>query len=178
MAGSGLTGFIQNIGTGEMLVIAVVALVVLGPERLPEMARSAGRMLHKLKTMSSDLQSQMGDVMSDPAMQPIRELGELATRPRQKLSEYMLEAEAEQRAAKGTDAAIAAEESAADEPAAPAHESTTASGPTAAGDAPTPAERPTITDDGEQRAARGTDAAIAADSAAGARSADEPDSDA
>lgn len=109
MAGVGLTGFIQNIGTGEMLIIAIVALVVLGPERLPEMARSAGKMLHKLRTMSSDLQSQMGDVMSDPSMQPIRELGELATRPRQKLNEYMLEAEAEQRAAKGTDAAIADE---------------------------------------------------------------------
>lgn len=157
MAGSGLTGFIQNIGTGEMLVIAIVALVVLGPERLPEMARSAGKMLHKLKTMSGDLQSQMGDVMSDPSMQPIRELSELATRPRQKLNEYMLEAEAEQRAAKGTDAAIATE----------AHD---AEQHPDAGDSPGDAgdETPPVTSSADERAAKGTDAAIAAEVAADA----------
>ena len=98
MAGTGLIGFIQNIGGGEMLVILIVALVVLGPERLPEMARSAGKMMHKLRTMTDGLQSEVRDVMEDPSMQPLRELGELATRPRQKLTEYALEAEAEERA--------------------------------------------------------------------------------
>lgn len=99
MAGASLVGFIGNIGGGEMIVIAIVALVVLGPERLPDLARNAGRALHKLKTMSSDLQGQAGDIMSDPSMQPIKELGELAANPRRKLSEYVLQAEAEQRAA-------------------------------------------------------------------------------
>jgi sec-independent protein translocase protein TatB len=89
---------IQNFGGGEILVIIIVALVVLGPDRLPEMARSAGRMLHKVRTMSEGLQGQVKDVMEDPAMQPLRELGEFAARPRQKLSEYALEAEAEERA--------------------------------------------------------------------------------
>ena len=36
--------------------------------------------------------------MADPSMQPLKELGELAARPRQKLTEYALEAEAEERA--------------------------------------------------------------------------------
>ena len=81
-----------------MVVIAIVALVVLGPERLPEMARSAGKMLHKLRTMTEGLQSEVRDVMADPSMQPLKELGELAARPRQKLTEYALEAEAEERA--------------------------------------------------------------------------------
>lgn len=89
---------IQNFGGGEIIVIIIVALVVLGPDRLPEMARSAGRMLHKVRTMSEGLQGQVKDVMEDPAMQPLRELGEFAARPRQKLSEYALEAEAEERA--------------------------------------------------------------------------------
>ena len=89
---------IQNFGGGEIIVIILVALVVLGPDRLPEMARSAGKMLHKFRTMTSGLQDQVKDVMDDPAMQPLRELGEFAARPRQKLSEYAFEAEAEERA--------------------------------------------------------------------------------
>lgn len=98
MAGTGLTGFLQNLTGGEMVIIALVALVVLGPERLPELARSAGKMMHKVRTMTEGVQAEVRDVMSDPSMQPIKELGELAARPRQKLSEYAMEAEAEERA--------------------------------------------------------------------------------
>lgn len=38
-----------DFGFGELLVAAVVALLVLGPERLPAAARTAGRMLRKLR---------------------------------------------------------------------------------------------------------------------------------
>lgn len=97
MAGSGLTGFLQNFGGGEILLIVLAALVVLGPERLPDAARSIGKGIHRLRTMTSGMQSQVQDVIDDPAMQSIRELGEFAARPRQKLAEYALEAEAEAR---------------------------------------------------------------------------------
>jgi sec-independent protein translocase protein TatB len=111
MAGTGLTGFLQNLTGGEMVIIALVALVVLGPERLPEMARSAGKMLHKVRTMTEGVQSEVRDVMADPSMQPLKELGELAARPRQKLAEYALEAEAEERAKReAAQAADAAQE--------------------------------------------------------------------
>jgi sec-independent protein translocase protein TatB len=36
-------------GTQELVVIALVALFVLGPERLPEVARAAGRLLTKVR---------------------------------------------------------------------------------------------------------------------------------
>lgn len=87
-----------NITGGEMMIILVVALVILGPDRLPELARSAGRMINKVKTMTEGLSSTVSGVMDDPAMQPLKDLSELATRPRQKLAEYALEAEAEERA--------------------------------------------------------------------------------
>lgn len=108
MPGAGLTAFLQNFSTGEMVVIAIVAVVVLGPERLPEMARSMGKMLHKLRTMSESLRDEMGDVMDHPTMEPIKQLGELAANPRQKLAEYAMEAEAEERRLRAEAESVAA----------------------------------------------------------------------
>lgn len=109
-----LFGFIvENIGGGEIVVIAFLALVVLGPDRIPEMARGAGRLINRAKAMTSDLSGDMADVINDPAMQPIRELGEFATRPRQKLAEYALEAEAEERQKATSEAATSGDAEAA-----------------------------------------------------------------
>ncbi|MBM4359492.1 MAG: twin-arginine translocase subunit TatB [Deltaproteobacteria bacterium] len=45
---------------GEILVIAILALVVLGPKELPTMLRTLGRTLNKLRRMSTDLRKQSG----------------------------------------------------------------------------------------------------------------------
>ncbi len=42
-------GFISAPGPLELMVILVVALIVLGPQRLPEAARSVGRGMRELK---------------------------------------------------------------------------------------------------------------------------------
>jgi sec-independent protein translocase protein TatA len=42
-------GFISAPGPLEMLVVLVIALIVLGPKRLPEAARSVGRGMRELK---------------------------------------------------------------------------------------------------------------------------------
>lgn len=44
-----------DIGLSELLVILVVALIVLGPKKLPELARSLGRGLAELRRTSEDL---------------------------------------------------------------------------------------------------------------------------
>ncbi len=44
-----------GIGFGEVVLILIIALIVFGPGRLPEVARSLGRMSRNLKKMSSDL---------------------------------------------------------------------------------------------------------------------------
>jgi len=108
MPGAGLSAFLQNFSTGEMVVIAIVAVVVLGPERLPDMARSLGKMLHKVKTMGESLRDEMGDVIDHPTMEPIKQLGELAANPRQKLAEYAMEAEAEERRKRAEAESVAA----------------------------------------------------------------------
>ena len=50
-----------NIGFSEMLVIAVLALILIGPKQLPEVARTIGRFINELKrgsdAFSSDLKN-------------------------------------------------------------------------------------------------------------------------
>jgi sec-independent protein translocase protein TatA len=48
-----------GIGTGEILLIIVVALIIWGPKRLPEIARTLGRTMRALKKASYDLTSQV-----------------------------------------------------------------------------------------------------------------------
>lgn len=60
-----------SIGAPEILVILVVALLVLGPDRLPEAARQAGRVLSELKRMSSGFQAELRDAMQTPVAGPV-----------------------------------------------------------------------------------------------------------
>ena len=83
---------------GEMLVVALVALIVLGPEKLPQVARQVGEWAAKLKALTQNLQTEMRDVLDDPAMAPLRDLGEFAAQPRKKIAELALSAESEARA--------------------------------------------------------------------------------
>ncbi|MFI5394495.1 MAG: Sec-independent protein translocase protein TatB [Candidatus Binatia bacterium] len=48
-----------GIGTPELLVIFVVALIVLGPERLPEVARVLGRAMAELRRATSGLTDEL-----------------------------------------------------------------------------------------------------------------------
>ena len=43
----------------ELLVIGVVALIVLGPERLPKVARTAGHLFGRLQRYASDVKQQV-----------------------------------------------------------------------------------------------------------------------
>lgn len=44
-----------NIGFGEMLILAAIALIFIGPKQLPEVARIVGRTLNELKRATEDL---------------------------------------------------------------------------------------------------------------------------
>ncbi|HET9692641.1 MAG TPA: twin-arginine translocase TatA/TatE family subunit [Acidimicrobiales bacterium] len=56
----------MNISPEKLVVIAVLALLVLGPNRLPAAARSAGRALAELRRLSTGLQSELRDAMGEP----------------------------------------------------------------------------------------------------------------
>jgi sec-independent protein translocase protein TatB len=46
-----------DIGFSELLVIGVVALIVIGPERLPRVARTIGHLAGRLKRYVADVKS-------------------------------------------------------------------------------------------------------------------------
>ncbi|MEO1766644.1 Sec-independent protein translocase protein TatB [Thiobacter aerophilum] len=48
-----------DIGFSELLVIGVVALIVLGPERLPKVARTAGHLLGRFQRYVSDVKAEI-----------------------------------------------------------------------------------------------------------------------
>jgi sec-independent protein translocase protein TatB len=57
---------VLNLGTGEVLLILVVALVVLGPDKLPGAARQAGKWVGDLRRLSSGFQSELRDALQEP----------------------------------------------------------------------------------------------------------------
>ena len=60
-----------DIGFSEMMLIAIVALVVIGPERLPKVARTAGHLLGRLQRYVSDVKS---DINREMQLEELRKL--------------------------------------------------------------------------------------------------------
>jgi sec-independent protein translocase protein TatB len=48
-----------DIGTGEIIALAVLALLVLGPDKLPRYAAEAARFLRQMRTLASDAKNEV-----------------------------------------------------------------------------------------------------------------------
>jgi Tat protein translocase TatB subunit len=57
---------VLNVGTPELLVVLVVALIVLGPTRLPDVARQLGKALGEIRRLGAGFQAEMRDAMQEP----------------------------------------------------------------------------------------------------------------
>ena len=129
---------------GEMLVVAVVALVVLGPERLPKAARFAGLWVRKARAQWYSVKSELEQELAseelkrslqdsrralDEAEAGCRDIASEAARGRQAdAAEAAAATSAEPATAGPSDDAPADAEALAFEPAAPAGPATTARG--------------------------------------------------
>jgi sec-independent protein translocase protein TatB len=60
-----------DIGFSELLIIAVVALLVIGPERLPKVARTAGHMFGRLQRYVNDVKA---DIQREMELDELRKL--------------------------------------------------------------------------------------------------------
>ncbi|CAB4692145.1 MAG: translocase [Actinobacteria bacterium] len=77
-----------GIGLGEIAVIAFVALVVFGPDRLPDLARQAGQMAKKARALAhaarDELREELGPEFSDLELRDLD--------PRQIVRKHIIEA--------------------------------------------------------------------------------------
>lgn len=60
-----------DIGFSELMVIAVVALIVIGPERLPKVARTVGLLFGRMQRYVNDVKA---DISREMALDDLRKL--------------------------------------------------------------------------------------------------------
>jgi sec-independent protein translocase protein TatA len=71
-----------GIGMPEMIVILVIALIVIGPQKLPELAKSLGKGLAEFKRAAEDFKQgvdeevkQSADKDKSPELEPVAQTG-------------------------------------------------------------------------------------------------------
>ena len=64
-----------NLSGSEVVFIAILGLIVLGPEKLPSAMRRAGKVYREIRNISSNVQREVNKVMEEP-MREVRKLVE------------------------------------------------------------------------------------------------------
>jgi sec-independent protein translocase protein TatB len=66
-----------DIGFAELLIIGVVALLVIGPERLPETVRTASLWLNRIRRGFNEIKQEVQqELHNDSVMQELRKTGQ------------------------------------------------------------------------------------------------------
>ncbi len=65
-----------DVGFLEIVLIAAIALIVLGPERLPRAARTAGLWVGRARRMVADVKSDIDREIRESELADLRKLGE------------------------------------------------------------------------------------------------------
>jgi sec-independent protein translocase protein TatB len=87
-----------NLSGSELVFIAILGLIVLGPEKLPGAMRRAGKVYREIRNISSNVQRQVNEVMEEP----IREVRKLVEEPASEVKNTAAAAAAAFKAATGT----------------------------------------------------------------------------
>lgn len=61
-----------DVGWTEMLVIAIVMIVVVGPKDLPKMLRSFGRTTAKMRSMANDFRKQFDEALKEAELDDVK----------------------------------------------------------------------------------------------------------
>jgi sec-independent protein translocase protein TatB len=61
-----------DLGWGKIVIIAVIALVVIGPKELPAVLRTVGQWMGKIRRMAAEFQSQFQEAMREAEMADLK----------------------------------------------------------------------------------------------------------
>ncbi len=61
-----------DIGATELMIIAIVAIVVVGPKELPRMLRTVGQFVGKAKSMAREFQMHLNDAAEEAGLDEVR----------------------------------------------------------------------------------------------------------
>jgi len=61
----------MNIGPMEVIIIFVVALLVFGPAKLPEIGRQVGKAVREFRKFQSSFQNEFRDILEEPPPGPV-----------------------------------------------------------------------------------------------------------
>ena len=65
-----------DVGFWEVSLIGVLALIIIGPERLPGVARTAGKWLGKARRMMTDIKSDIKSELDEAELSELKSIGE------------------------------------------------------------------------------------------------------
>lgn len=65
-----------DVGFWELAIVAMVALIILGPERLPRAARTAGMWVGRARRMLSDVKADIDREIRSSELQDLRKIGD------------------------------------------------------------------------------------------------------
>lgn len=86
---------LPNVGWGEILIIAIVALVILGPERLPEAMRWIAKQMRAVREFATKAQDQLKDDFGtdfEEIRKPLQEINQLrGFTPRGLVTKHLLD---------------------------------------------------------------------------------------
>jgi len=128
-----------DVGFSELIVIGLVALIVIGPQRLPSVARTVGHLLGRLQRYVSDVKSDINREMQIEELKKLQDDVIMQAHDMEKqVTEQMISVETELNAsiAEGIEAKV--------EPAEPAQQAAATEALPAVSPAPTFAEAPSV----------------------------------
>ncbi|MFT6072256.1 MAG: sec-independent protein translocase protein TatB [Alphaproteobacteria bacterium] len=71
--------FDLGFGIGEIILLALVALIVVGPQDLPNLLYKAGKMIGNLRNMASEFKYAMDDIVHEQEIEKTKKMLEAET---------------------------------------------------------------------------------------------------
>ena len=72
---------LESIGTSELILIAVIALVFLGPRKLPQIAKTIGKVMADFRNTTNDFKSTWEKEVNFEEEEKLLKTGEIAEKP-------------------------------------------------------------------------------------------------